>query len=125
METFIRINGNQYPMPSRGLGLMTATIVDSGRNANGVLVGQKVGRDQQKIENLEWAHLTAVVWSAILREFDNSFFVTVTYPDMVNNKWTTRKMYPGDRTAKPFKLGESGLPIEYIECKVNLIDIGE
>lgn len=125
MEAFIRINGNRYPMPSRGLELKTSTIVDSGRNSNGVLVGQKVGRDLQKIESLEWKYLTANIWSSILKEFDQSFIATVTYPDMVNNRWTTRKMYCGDRAAKPFKLGKDGLPVSYIECSLNLVDTGE
>ena len=75
---------------------MVATIVDSARNANAVVVGQVVGREQQKINNLEWGYLTAAQWSAILKEFSR-FYVTVSYPDMVNNRWTTRKMYPGDR----------------------------
>lgn len=65
------------------------------------------------------------LWSSILKEFKN-FYVTVTYPDMVNNTWTTRKMYPGDRTAEPFHLDPvTQLPIDYINCKVNLIDCGE
>ena len=52
--------------------------------------------------------------------------VTVTYPDMVNNRWTTRKMYPGDRTATPYHLDpNTGLPTDYINCKVNIIDCGE
>lgn len=102
-----------------------ATIVDSARNANAVVVGQVVGREQQKIDNLEWAYLTAEQWSSLLQEFKN-FYVMVTYPDMVNNTWTTRKMYPGDRTAEPFHLDpETQLPIDYINCKVNLIDCGE
>lgn len=125
MTPFIKINGREYPAPRRGLNLMTATLVDSGRNSNGVVVGQIIGRQQQKINNLEWGHLTASQWSALLKEFDE-FFVTVTYPDMVNNTWTTRKMYPGDRTADVFKLDpRTGLPSEYINCKVNLIDCGE
>lgn len=125
MTPFIRINGNAYPQPRRGLELMTATLVDSGRNANGVVIGQVIGRQQQKIDNLEWGHLTAAQWSAILKEF-NGFFVTVSYPDMVNNAWTTRKMYPGDRTATPLWVDdETGLPTDYINCKVNLIDCGE
>lgn len=125
MNAFIKINGTAYPCPARGLSLLDATIVDSARNSNGVVVGQVVGRRQQKINNLEWKHLTAVQWSALLKEFDN-FFVTVTYPDMVNNTWTTRKMYPGDRTAEVFKLDKTtGLPSEYINCKVNIIDCGE
>lgn len=125
MAAFIKINGREYPCPRRGLNLMAATIVDSARNANAVVVGQVVGREQQKIDNLEWAYLTAEQWSSLLQEFKN-FYVMVTYPDMVNNTWTTRKMYPVDRTAEPFHLDpETQLPIDYINCKVNLIDCGE
>ena len=122
MASFIKINGNPYPCPRRGLNLMVATIVDAARNANAVTVGQVVGREQQKINNLEWAYLTAEQWSAILKEFKN-FYVTVSYPDMVNNTWTERKMYPGDRTAEPFHLDPvTQLPLDYIHCKVNLIE---
>ena len=125
MGSFIKINGHPYPTPKRGLKLMTATIVNSARNANAVVVGQKIGRDQQKLNNLEWPYLKAEEWSAILKEFDN-FYVTVTYPDMVNNTWTTRKMYPGDRTAEPFHIDPvTQMPLDYINCKVNLIDVGE
>lgn len=129
MASTIKINGNEYPQPFRGLNgeleFQVATIVDSARNANGVVVGQKVGRDQQKLNSLRWAYLDAATWSAILKEFEN-FFVTVTYPDMVNNAWTTRKMYPGDRSAKPLHVDpETGLPLDYVDCKVNLIDVGE
>ena len=105
MASFIKINGNPYPCPRRGLNLMVATIVDAARNANAVTVGQVVGREQQKFKN---------------------FYVTVSYPDMVNNTWTERKMYPGDRTAEPFHLDPvTQLPLDYINCKVNLIDCGE
>ena len=125
MAAFIKINGNEYPCPRRGLSMLTATIVDSARNANGVVVGQVVGREQQKLDGLEWGYLTAEQWSSILKEFSD-FYVTVSYPDMVNNTWTTRKMYPGDRTAEPFHLDpETHLPLDYINCKVNLIDVGE
>ena len=54
MQSFITINGTKFPQPRRGLELLSATIVDSARNANGVVVGQKVGRDQQKLNNLFW-----------------------------------------------------------------------
>lgn len=125
MAAFIKINGNEYPCPSRGLSMLVATIVDSARNANGVVVGQVVGREQQKLDGLEWAYMTAEQWSKLLQEFSD-FYVTVTYPDMVTNTWTTRKMYPGDRTAEPFHLDPvTQLPLDYINCKVNLVDVGE
>lgn len=122
---FITINGVELPQPKRGLGLHIATVVDSARNSSGKVVGQKIGRDQQKIENVEWAVLTAEEWSNILRILDSNFYVTVTYPDMVTNDWITRTMYCGDRTAIPFKISPTtGLPTMYKECKVNFIDVG-
>lgn len=126
MNNYIRINGKEFPQPRRGLEMMTATIVDSARNANGTIVAQKVGRDQQKLNNLYWGYLTAAQWSSMLQIFDKNFFVSVTYPDMVNGTWTTRKMYPGDRAATPYHSDpNTGLPLDYINCKVNLIDCGE
>lgn len=123
-DCFIRVNGKPFPYMSRDLVLQTATMVDSARNANGVLVGQKVGRDVAKLDNLVWPHLTAEQWSDILQEMDN-FTVEVEYPDMVTNSWQTRTFYCGDRTAKVWKIDwNTGLPKEYIECKCNLIDTG-
>lgn len=122
---FIKINGHQYPYPGRDLTFKVATIVDSARNTNGVVVGQRVGRDNAKIDSLEWKILDAITWSQILQEFEN-FYVTVEYPDMVTNNWKSVKMYPGDRSAKVWKIDpNTGLPSEYVECKVNLIDVGE
>lgn len=123
-EPFITINGHEYPAPRRGLNFQISTIVDSARNANGAVVGQKVGRDQQKINNLQWGHLKAEVWESILADMEE-FFVTVRYPDMRTGTWTTRTMYPGDRSAEPLWIDdETGLPTDYINCKVNLIDAG-
>jgi hypothetical protein len=125
MKPFITINGHVYPHPSQGLEFIDITAVNSARNANNVVVGQVVGRRQQKINNLEWHQLDAETWSKLLLEFDN-FYFTCTYPDMVHNRWTTRKMYPGDRTAKPIHVDPAtGLPDIYAHCKVNIIDVGE
>ena len=125
MDSYITINGVAFPQPRRGLNIQIATIVDSARNANGVTVGQKVGRDQQKINDLEWSHLTADQVAKMWGIFDQNFFVTVRYPNPLGG-WTTRKMYPGNRECTPFKLDPStGLPKDYINVKVNLIDCGE
>ena len=122
---FITVNGIVFPFPKRGLTLLTATIVDAARNSNGVTVGQRVGRDQYKLDQMVWPALSAVQWSALLKAF-NKFYVTVRFPDMVNNNWKTLKMYPGDRTAEPYWIDENtGLPMLYINCKVNIIDCGE
>lgn len=124
MQSLIRINGRDFPQPDYGLDFIVATFVDSGRNANMEVVGQKIGRDQFKVNNLVWSYLPATTWSEILKEF-SGFFATVTIPDMVTNSWVTLKMYPGDRSAKPFERDETtGLPSSYRDCKVNIIDAG-
>lgn len=125
MSNFITINGIELPQPSRGLGLHIATLVDSARNSRGEVIGQKIGRDQQKIENVEWKVLSAAEWGRILQILDANFYSEVKYVDMVTGRWTTRRMYCGDRTAKVFKVDpQTGLPTMYSECKVNFIDCG-
>ena len=83
MAGIIYINGKQFPSPDRGLGFTVATNVSSGKNALGEFVGQRVGRDQDKIDGLQWTFLDAKTWSDILKEF-SQFVVTVKFPDMVN-----------------------------------------
>lgn len=125
MEPFIRINGIAVPYPNQGLEFIDTTAVNSARNANNVVVGQVVGRRQQKINNLVWASLSAETWALLLQQFENFYFIC-TYPDMVHNCWTTRKMYPGDRSAIPIHVDrKTGLPDTYGRCKVNIIDVGE
>ena len=104
--------------------MAVTTAVDSARNANNKVVGQKIGRDNYKVDNLEWPYLDAATWSAMLKEFDKNFFVTVQFWDMVNNNWRTLTMYPGDRTADVFKIDSQGRPTHYLNCKVNIIDAG-
>lgn len=121
---YLAINGQEMPTPKRGLEPIVTTIVDAGRNANGAVVGQRIGRDMYKLNNLEWPWLTAEEWSRILSILSD-FFVMVTFPDPVTNRLITLKMYCGDRTAEPYYLDDSGMPTHYKDCKVNLIDTGE
>lgn len=120
----IKINGKSFPSPDIGLGFEVVTFVNSGRNAQAETIGQRVGRDQYKIDGLTWSYLDAEIWSALLKEFEK-FTVTVEFPDMVRNCWKTLVMYPGNRTAKPAEISrETGLPTLYKDCKVNLTDCG-
>ena len=119
----LTINGREYPSPDIGGNLVVATNVSDGKNALGEFVGQRVGRDQYKFENLQWKFLDAETWSAILQEFDE-FVVTARIPDMVHNKFITIRMYPGNRTATPVEFDKNGLPTKYKNCKVNIIDCG-
>lgn len=125
MAAIITINGKEFPAPQRGLEFIVSTNVNSGRNANGEVIGQVVGRNQNKANNLVWPFLDAQTWAEMLQEFDD-FFVIATIPDMVHNTWQTIKMYPGDRSAEPYWIDPfTKLPTHYINCKVNIIDCGE
>lgn len=121
---YLAINGYELPPPKRGVRHTVTTVVDAGRNANGSIVGQRVGRDQYKIDSLEWSWLTADQWAQILSVLSH-FFVYVTFTDSVSNSLKTIKMYCGDRTAEPYWVDENGKPTHYRNCKVNLIDCGE
>lgn len=122
--SFIKINGTSYPSPSPNPVLTVTTAVNAGRNANNKVVGQKIGRDNYKIDNLKWNVLDRETWSSILKEFDSNFFSTVEFWDMVNNTWKTLTMYPGDRSAEVYMTDKDGVPLYYINCQVNIIDAG-
>lgn len=125
MAGMIYINGKEFPAPDRGLGFTVSTNVSDGRNALGEFVGQRVGRDQYKIDGMQWTFLDAATWAAILQEF-SQFVVVVKFPDMVRNDWITLRMYPGNRTAVPWEIDPNTmLPTVYADCKVNIIDCGE
>lgn len=121
---FLYINGVALPTPKYGFSYIVTTTVDSSRNADAQVTGSKVGRDQIKFDSLEWPHLDAKTWSAVLKEFEK-FKCAVKYYDPVKTKWMTRYMYPGDRSFKLWKADpRTGEPLEYIDCKCNLIDMG-
>ena len=121
---YITVNGYEFPTPKRGAKPTVSTMVDAGRHANATVVGQKIGRDQYKLDTLVWPWLSADEWSRMLRVLQD-FFVYVRFYDPVSNGPITIKMYPGDRTAEPYWLDADGKPLYYTNCKVNLIDCGE
>ena len=122
--SYIKVNGYDLPYPKRGVKPIVTTVVNAGRNANGVVVGQRIGRDQYKLDGLEWSWLTAEQWSYILNLISDFYFY-VTFPDPVNNQPRTVKMYCGDRTAESYWVDSNGDPTHYLNCKVNFIDTGE
>lgn len=123
LSKFILINGQKIPPPKRGVKPTIVTIVSDGRNANGAVVGQRVGRDQYKIDDLEWPYLSASEWENILNVLKN-LVVDVTFTDPSTNRLKTIEMYCGNRTGEPYWLDSNGKPTYYVNCKVNLIDMG-
>lgn len=126
VNAYITVNGVPFPYPNKESGLQTqSTFVSSGRNVNGVVIGQRVGRDQVKVE-LQWKRMDAQLWAGLLQIFQSNFMVTVSYYDMTAGKILSRRMYVGDRTARPGRVDPAtGVWLEAKDCKLNLIDVGE
>jgi hypothetical protein len=102
--------------------IMISTFVNAGRNANGVMVGARLGRDKYKVDSLEWPYLTASQWSWILKQVEK-FYIDVTFPDPVNNTRRTVRMYIGDRSCDVPNV-VNGMPTYYLNCKFNVMDVG-
>lgn len=121
---FLEINGVEVPCPGVGLDIIISTAVNSGRNAQNEVVGEKVGRDVLKYSNLQWNWLTKDEWHLISSLFDNFFVVAKVWNPVVNG-FINIKMYPGDRSAQPYWIDKkTGVPINFTQCKVNIIDCG-
>lgn len=123
-----RINGHAYKCPSN-LSHIISTMVDSGRNTNGEVVGQKIGRDQHKLNNLTWNILAVDEWATILSEFDEKFFSEISFFNPQTAAFETRTMYCSDRSCdypkgKQWYDESTNAPKVWFNCKVNLIDCG-
>lgn len=115
----------QLPNPDTESGKnLIATLVNSGRNANAVVVAQKIGRDQEKTE-LSWNYLEKDEWEKLLRFWDKNFFFTFTYYSRVEGRKISRKFYIGDRSDRPKDIDSNGIPTAYLDCVANVVDTGE
>lgn len=124
LSSFLNVNGYDFPCPGVGFTYTITTTVNAGRNANNAVIGQRVGRDLYKFDNLQWVGLMPETWRMMLAAVE-PFYVPVTFEDFRTGKPITIIMYPGDRTAKPlFADKKSHLVTKYENCKFNLIDAG-
>ena len=123
MSDFFSVDGVQFPYPVHGLEYIYTDAVNNGRNAQGVMIGERVGRTQAKLNNLEWKMLDAYTVHRMIRAFDK-FFVVVHYWDLREFAWVDMIMYPGDRTAQPYYRMHDSMPDRIESFKVNIIDCG-
>lgn len=103
----------------------TSTIVDSGRNVNGKVVGAVVREDVVAID-IVFNYITVEDWSTILKLFDSSqggsFYQKVEFYDQTSNSWKTRTMYVGDRTSNGLHmLDKNGYPQAWLGAKLSLV----
>ncbi len=114
------------PNPDKDSGTnLISTFVNQARNANAVVIAQKIGRDQEKTE-LSWNYLAIDEWERMLRFWNDNFFFNFTYYSRVEGERITRKFYIGDRSDRPFDIDATGVPtVAYLDCVANVIDTGE
>ena len=124
LSSFLNVNGYDFPCPKYGFTYTIATTVDAGRNVNNQVVGQRVGRDLYKLDNMEWVGLDPETWRRMLQALE-PFYVPVTFEDYRTGKPITVMMYPSDRLGQPLFADKNTHEVtQYVSCKVNLVDCG-
>ena len=122
MEALVTIGGYDLPEPS-SYNAITSTIVDSGRNVEGKVVGSVVRSDVAKIE-LSWKYLTAQQWADILSMFTYSFYNEVRFMNQVTNNYDVRTMYVSDRNAGMWRRNPTtGEIMGYTNCSLSLVEV--
>ena len=125
-KSLVTIGEFNFPEPSQYSG-QTSTVVDSGRNSAGIVVGGIIREDVAKVE-ISWNYLTVKQWADILKCFSvargGNFYNDVTFFCQDMGDWITRKMYVGDRKANMFRRDpKTGDILGYVNCTLNLIEV--
>lgn len=126
-KALVTIGEHDLPTPSTYVGL-TATLVDSGRNTEGYMIGAVIREDVGKVE-VSWKYLTVAQWASILQKFSSkfggAFSQDVTFYDQVRADWITREMYVGDRTSGGLIQLDpvTGAPRGWENPKLSLIEV--
>ena len=125
MTPMVSIGNFDFPEPST-YSATTSTIVDSGRNVEGYVIGAVIRDDIAKIE-CSWNYISAQDWANILAQFSpargGSFYNDVTFFLQDTNSWVTREMYVSDRTASVFLRNKDGSIKGYQNVSLSLVEV--
>lgn len=125
MTPLVTIGNFEVPAPST-YSATTATLVDSGRNVQGYVIGAVVRDDIAKVE-MSWNFISAADWAALLSQFSpargGSFYNTVTFFCQDTNAWETRQMYVSDRTANVYLRNPDGSVKGYSGASFGLVEV--
>lgn len=122
MAALVTIAGYEVPEPS-SYSATTATLVDSARNVQGVVIGAVIRNDVAKVE-LSWRYLTAQQWANILSLFSRNFYNDVTFFNQATADYETRQMYVGDRSAGMWRRHPvTGEVMGWTDCKLSLVEV--
>lgn len=122
IPALITVNGFAWPEPSE-YSANTSTIVDSGRNVNGVVVGAVVRSGVSKIE-VKWKYLTAQQWASVISPFDTAFYASVRFYDQSSAGYVTKQMYVSDRKASMFRRDpQTGEVMGWVNPSLSLVEV--
>lgn len=125
-RALVSVNGYDFPEPSTYSG-NTSTLVDSARNAQGVMIGSVIRDDIAKVE-LSWRYLTAEQWASIQKCFRQSsggkFINLVTFFDQSVGGWVTKEMYVSDRKSGMWRRDpKTGDVLGWTDCSFSLVEV--
>lgn len=125
LPALVSIGEFNFPAPST-YEATTSTIVDSGRNVEGYVIGAVIRDDVAKVA-MTWNFISAQDWANILAQFSpskgGSFYQDVTFFLQDNNAWTTREMYVSDRTAGIYLRNADGSIKGYTNASLSLVEV--
>ena len=125
-RALVTVGSYALPEPSAYAG-NTATLVDSARNLEGVVIGSVIRDDIAKVE-LSWRYLPVDVWANINKLFNEKqggrFYNTVTFFDQSAGGWVTKTMYVSDRSAGMWRRDpDNGDVLGWTDCKLSLVEV--
>lgn len=125
-RALVTVGDYDFPEPS-AYSANTSTLVDSGRNVQGRMVGSVIRDDVSKIE-ISWKYLTVQQWARIQQCFRQSaggrFINLVTFFDQSAGGWVTKEMYVNDRKAGMWRRSpDNGNILGWTDCALSLIEV--
>lgn len=120
------VDGYIFPEPST-YNANTSTLVDSGRNVQGKMVGSVIRDDVAKIE-ISWRYLTVQQWADIQKCFRQSsggkFINFIEFFDQSAGGWVQRDMYVSDRQSGMWRRSPTnGEILGWMDCSLSLIEV--
>lgn len=126
INALVTVGGVALPEPST-YRANTSTLVDSGRNVQGQMIGSVIRDDVAKVE-LSWRYLTVEQWARIGKLFKSSsgggFIRSVTFFDQTEGRYVTREMYVSDRKAGMWRRDPgTGAVMGWTDCSLALVEV--
>ena len=125
-RALVSVGNYDFPEPS-SYSVNTSTLVDSARNAQGVMIGAVLRDDVAKVE-ISWKYLTVEQWARVQKCFRQSsggkFINLVSFFDQSVGGWVTKEMYVSDRKSGMWRRDpENGDILGWTDCALSLVEV--